>query len=263
MGLVQYINDNNPILNIPDLLNIHHDNPLGIPPVALLLFIFVVVEVMGFFNYKIRNKGKSEYYPVLYSLLAVSLIAIYYYCFQSGFPTIDIKLPGQTVSKPVIGWFCQAEVVGWPIAIVSMIALAHVCYVLLCAVMQTTAQLTVEANMIEGKKWKEWKALTLILLLGVLVIGVCSYITDFIIVSSWAILIELILMVVFVLAKIIADTIRMKNFKWGFLIGVTFFVGCIATMMLIIDCFRGLLFFLVIFMAFFSRVKASKKQPKE
>ena len=157
MSFVDYINQFTPS-NIPDLLNIHHNNPLGIPIIAQLLIIFVLVEVMGVFDYKIRNKGKSQYYPVLYVLLAVSLISIYYYCFQSVecFQAAIPKL--KVIEDPyAIGWFCQHQIVGWGWVVVGVLALIHVIYTLLCAVMQVTAEMSVHANLVEGKKWKEWK----------------------------------------------------------------------------------------------------------
>lgn len=263
MSIAQYIAENNPILNVPDLFNLYHSNPLGINPIVQLIFIFLVVEVMGVFNYQIRYKNKMQFYPVLYSLLAVAEFSIYYYCFQSGlgsYGEYQITNAGTSVSKPIIAWFCSPSIVGWGVAIPCTIALIHVTYTLMSAVMQTAAQLTVEAKMIEGKKWKEWKAFMLLMMLGVLVIGVCSYIPDFNIIASWTILITLILMTVFVIVKMVLDTIRSHSFKWGFFIGLTFWIGSIAAFILILDCFRGLVILLVFFMAFFSRIKARKKK---
>lgn len=263
MGIAQYIAENNPVINVPDLLNLHHGNPLGIPLIAQIIFIFLVAVVMLYFNYQIRHKGKSQYYPVLYSLFFVSLVSIYYYCFQSGLPEVQINMVGTVKSKAIIGWFCQPEFVGWPIAIVGLLLTVVVAYSVLIAVMQVVAQLTVEAKLVEGKKWKEWKGALAIFLAGVLVMGVCSYVPDYHIVASWALFILLVMLAVFVVVKMVLDAIRMHSVKWALLVGLTFFVGFVAALMIILDCFRGFLFFLLIFMIFFSHVKARKKQVKE
>lgn len=258
MNYTQYILENSPITNIPELFNIHHGNPLGINPIAQLVFIFIVVEVMGCFNFFIRQRGKSQYYPVLYSLLFVSLVSIYYYCFQADFPSALIT--GSNIEKPCIGWFCQYAKVGWGWAIVNLTLLTHVIYSLLCAIMQVAAQLSVEADMIEGKKWKEWKIELGILLLGVMFVEISFFVSP--ILSSWSLLVLLICIAIFVIFKIIADSIRCHNFLWGFLIGITFFVGIIAAMMLTIECLRGLIFMFAVFLTIFSMAKASKKEPK-
>lgn len=258
MSLAQYILDNAPISNIPDLLNLHHGNPLGFGLVSQLVFIFIIVEVMNCFNFFIRNRGRSEFYPVLYSLLFVSLVSIYYYCFQADLPTVQIT--GSDVIKPCIGWFCQHSAVGWGWAIISLILLTHVIYCLLCAIMQVAAQFTVEANLLEGKKWKEWKIALGILLMGIMLTAISFFIDP--VFSSWSLFVLILFMIGFVIFKIIADSIRCHNFKWGFFIGITFFIGIIAALMLAIECLHGLIFFFSVFLAVFVNAKASKKQPK-
>ena len=73
---------------------------------------------------------------------------------------------GTVKSKAIIGWFCQPEFVGWPLAIVGLLLTVVVAYSVLIAVMQVVAQLTVEAKLVEGKKWKEWKGALAIFLAG-------------------------------------------------------------------------------------------------
>ncbi len=258
MNLAQYIRDNAPISNIPDLLNLHHSNPLGFSLISQLIFIFIIVEVMNCFNYFIRNRGRSEFYPVLYSLLLVALVSIYYYCFQADMPTAQIT--GSDIARPCIGWFCQHSAVGWGWAIINLILLTHVIYCLLCAIMQVAAQFTVEANLLEGKKWKEWKIALGILLMGIMLTAISFFIDP--VFSSWSLFILILLIIGFVIFKIIADSIRCRNFKWGFFIGITFFIGIIAALMLAIECLHGLIFFFSVFLAVFVNAKASKKQPK-
>ncbi|MCQ2283391.1 MAG: hypothetical protein MJZ57_00660 [Bacteroidales bacterium] len=257
MSIIDYLSANAPIYNLPDLMQLHHSNPLGIHPIAQLIFIFIVVEVMGFFNFKIRNRGKSQYYPVVSILLAVSLIAIYYYCFQSGLPAINET---DALSKSCIGWFCQHQIVGWGWAVVGVVLLVHVIYTLQCAIMQVTAEMSVHAGLSEGKKWKEWKWAMLLALMGVAACGACYYAGA--VAVSWALFISQAILFAFVIGKIIADGIRAKNFLWGIAIGLVFYIGLIAVIMMTIECMRGAAFFFVVILSVLASAKASKKQPK-
>lgn len=256
MNIAQHI-QNDVITNIPDLLNLQHGNPLGLSPIAQLIIIFVLVEVMAVFDFFIRRRGKDQFYPVLYTLLFLSFVSIYYYCFQSGLPEVTIS----GIDTPCLGWFCQHTKVGWGVAIFTLAALTHVIYALLCAIMQVAAQLSVEADMIKGKKWKEWKIALGILLLGVSIIGVSSFISNTF--AAWTLLVLIIVLAAFALYKIIADSIRCHNPLWGILIGLTYFLGIIAILMFTIECIRGLIFLLAFFIAIFSLAKASKKKPTE
>lgn len=256
MNIAQHI-QNDVITNIPDLLNLQHGNPLGISPIAQLIIIFVLVEVMAVFDFLIRKRDKAKFYPVLYTLLFLSFVAIYYYCFQADLPEVTIA----GIETPCIGWFCQHSYVGWGIAVFTLAALTHVVYELLCAIMQVAAQLSVEANMIKGKKWKEWKIALGILLLGVSVIGVSSFISNTF--AAWSLLILIIVLALFAIYKILIDSIRCHNPLWGILIGLTYFLGIIAILMLTIECIRGFIFLLAFFIAIFSLAKASKKKPGE
>ena len=258
MNLVQYIQSSDPITNIPDLLNLHHGNPLGIHPVAQLIIIFVLAEVMTVFNFYIRNRDKSEYYPVLYSLLFVTLVSIYYYCFQSGLPESPVARTG--VQQPCIGWFCQIKTVGLSWAIVGYVALTLVIYSVLTAVMQVVAQLSVEAKMIEGKKWKEWKGAIVLLMVGTMAFAIILLSNSLI--ASWTLFVIFVLFIIYVIIKIIADSIRCHNFFYGFFIGATFFVGIIGALMLTLECMRGIVFLCAFSAAVLSTAKASKKKVK-
>ena len=155
----------NNIANLPDMLGWHIGNPLGLGGIAMLLIILVLVETMSVFDYFIRHRDKPQFYPVLYSLFGVSLLAVFYYAFQADLPTInnDVKC---------IGWFLYISKVGIVWAILGFVLAIHVCYGLLNAMMQITAQLSVEGNLIEGKPWKEWKGGLAVLFLGLAVSGI-------------------------------------------------------------------------------------------
>lgn len=280
MSLVEYFNSNSPITNLPDLLNLHHSNPLGIDYMVQIIAIFVLVEVMALVNYMIRYRDKSNLYPALYTLLGVVLVMIYYYCFQDTLPlqkmhtilysptegtatmAADIINPNlATGGRPAIGWFCYPEIVGWPIAIVSLILLTQVIFCILSACMQVAAQLSVEAKLIEGKPWKEWKVAVFILLIGVLLTALAAFISPY--ATTWTLFGFQIVLLGFIIYKIVADSIRCQNVGWGLLIGLTFYAGILACMMLSLECLRGAIFFIVVLAAFLTNAKARKKKVKK
>ncbi|MBQ2541810.1 MAG: hypothetical protein II554_00545 [Bacteroidales bacterium] len=152
MSFIERLNDS-PITNIPELVNWHHSNPLGINPLGLLIFIFIIAAFMELVNFQIRYRDKAKFYPILYTLFGITLVSIYYYCFMADLPTVD-----RYGEKPCIGWFCDYDVVGdWGLTILGLVGLVLVVYWMICAVMQVTAQMSVHAGLSEGKKWKEWK----------------------------------------------------------------------------------------------------------
>ncbi len=257
MNIVQYIAENSPIQNVADLMNIHHGNPLGLSPLVQLLIIFVLVEVMDVFNNLIRYRDQQRHYPKVYVLLGLSLVAVFYYCFQSGMPILK---EGAAMGQPSIGWFCRPGNVGWPLAILSWVLLSHVIYCLLNAVMQTTAQLTVESGFVDNKPWKEWKWELGILLFGASVVAITWFID--VVVAAWIMLIVLLVLALFAIGKVVADTMRNHKFGWAILTALVFFIGAVAAYMLILEVLRGCIFLIVFFVVYFARAKARKKQPK-
>lgn len=257
MNIAQYIAENSPIQNVADLLNIHHGNPLGLSPLVQLLIIFVLVEVMDIFNNLIRYRDQKQHYPKLYILLGLSIVAVFYYCFQSGLPILK---EGPAMGQPSIGWFCRPGNVGWPLAILSWVLLSHVIYCLLNAVMQATAQITVESGFMDNKPWKEWKYELGILLLGSSVAAIAWCIN--VVSAAWIMAIILVVLALFAIGKIVADTMRNHKFGWALLTAVVFFIGAVAAYMLILEVLRGCIFLIVLFIVYFSRAKARKKQPK-
>lgn len=75
------------LTNLPDLLGLHIGNPLGLSPLAMLIIILVLVCTMTLFNHQIRYRGGDRFYPVLYTLFGISLLAVFYYVFQSCLPS--------------------------------------------------------------------------------------------------------------------------------------------------------------------------------
>ena len=75
MTLIETIAAKSPITNVADLFGLQHSNPLGIAPLWQLIAILAVTLVMEYFLHQIRWHQKPQYYPVLYSLLGVLLVA--------------------------------------------------------------------------------------------------------------------------------------------------------------------------------------------
>lgn len=261
MSIVDYFAANPSIANIPELLNLGHHNPLGLPLVVQLVLILLVVGAISYFDYYIRNKGKMNYYPILLSLFAFALVLIYYYCFQKDFPVLFY---GKfATSKPCIGWFCQHEIpgVGWVVAIIGMAGLIYVIYTLLTALLQSMAGFCEQASMLESKPWKEWKSAISIYLVGVTAVGICAYVGAH--ATPWVLLATLVVLVGFVIGKVIYDIVRFHKVGWSLLMGLFFLLGVMAAVMLTLECLSASIFLLIILLVLFSRAKASKKQPQE
>lgn len=252
MGISEYIASRLPIFNLPDLLNVHHDNPLGLDPIIQLVVILFSVSVMAYFNFLIRYRDKQQYYPLLYILFGFSIIFILYYSFQSCLPIVN--------GDPCVGWFCRAEIVGIGWTIVNVILLMFVVYSLLCAVMQIVAQLSVEAKMIEGKKWKEWKIALGLFLLGITVVCTTQYIN--LTIPAWALIATSAALLIFCLVKIVLDSARCHNILWGSLIGITYYVGIMSIMLLTIEVLCAIPPVAVPLIVILSLAKARKKKVK-
>lgn len=242
------------VFNLPDMLGWHIGNPMGLSPIAMLVIIFVLVEVMQVFNYLIRHRDQPKYYPVLYTLFGLSVVSIFYYSFQANLPEV-------TEGVPCIGWFCYSSKVGLAWAIIGIICASHVAYGMLIAAMQITAQLSVEAKMIEGKKWKVWKVGLAILLLGLAVSGI-SYAFNTT-VGAWALAVTMVAVAIFCVVKEIIDTKRNGNACLSFLLGFAFFLGAVAAAIIITEVLHACVYIVVFLAAFFAQAKARKKKPAQ
>lgn len=256
MSFIERLNES-AITNIPDLINLHHSNPLGINPLGLLIFIFIMAALMELVNFHIRYRDRSKFYPILYTFLGITLISIYYYCFMSDLPIVN-----RWGEKPCIGWFCDYDVVGdWGLTILGLVGLVLVVYWMICAVMQVTAEMSVHAGLSEGKKWKEWKWGTVVALAG-LAASVIVYIAKASASAcSWVLFASQIAMIIFCLVKLVLDCVRTKS-AWGVAIALVFFIGIEAVIMLSIECMYGAIVFCVAILGAFASAKARKKKPK-
>ena len=259
MSLVDFISTNAPITNLhelPGLMGLQHNNPFGFPLWLQLAIIFVLVEAMGIVYWRVSRKGDSQLYPLLYTMLGITLVACGYYCFQNNFP--EYKVWPELDARPFIGWFCMPSIVGWPLALLMLLLLSHVIYCIISTIMQTMAQLNVEEHFTENKPWKEWKAGVFIMVIGALLTTVAlfaSYTT-----SSYLLIVGEIAIILFVIYKIIADTVRSRKFGWSLLTGLIFLLGIEVCYMLTLECLRGCVVFVVILTAFLSQAKARKKK---
>lgn len=239
--------------NLPDLIGLQNGNPLGISPLAMLIIIFVLVGAMTVFNFKIRFREGARYYPALYILFGLSILASFYYIFQTDLP--------QIAEKPCIGWPCRSSIVGVGWALLGINLMAIVSFCIFIATMQILAQVSVEAGMsLEEKRWKEWKMGLGIVLLGICITGI-TYVFNRTI-SGWTLLVTAILTVLFTIYKIVRDTKHCGNFFWALLIGVIFLLGTFASMTLFLEVIHACVYLVVFLAVFMSQAKARKKKKR-
>ena len=243
------------ITNLPDLLGLHISNPLGLSPLAMLIIIFVLVCTMTWFNHQIRYRDGARFYPALYTLFGVSLLAVFYYVFQADLPMIE--------EKPCIGWHCYAAQAGGIFgAIVGIVLTTVVSFGIFIATMQIVAQVSVEAGMsLQEKRWKEWKWGLAIVLLGICITGITYAINRS--AAGWALVATAVLTTAFTIFKIVRDTIYCGNFLWALLIGLVFILGTAASMTLFLDVLHACVYLVVFLAAFMARAKARKKKPQK
>ncbi len=241
------------LINLPDLLGLHISNPLGLSPLVMLIIILILVFVMTVFNHQIRFRDGGRFYPALYTLFGLSLLAVFYYVFQADLPMAD--------GTPCIGWHCRSALAGslaW--SIVGMALTTMVSFGIFIATMQIVAQVSVEAGMsLEEKLWKEWKWGLAIVLLCVSVSGIGYAINHTF--AGWAMLVTVILTVAFTIFKIVRDTIKCGNFFWALLIGIVFLLGTAASMALFLEVVHACVYLVVFLAAYMARAKARKKIP--
>ncbi|MBR3412652.1 MAG: hypothetical protein IKG81_08185 [Bacteroidales bacterium] len=257
--LSDYINANAPMSNLPELLNIHHSNPLGLHPVVIPLFLLVLAVAMHVITYRIYYKDKRNLIPLLYTLVGVAVVSTYYYCFSSDLPLFeDIDLHRKEIS---VGWFCQRNVVGIGWSIVGELMLTYIVYVFMTAVMQLVAHLSDTMGM-EEKQWMEWQYVIFVMLLGAAIAGLFDEFAP--ITGVWVMVAYQTLMLLMIIAKTVVDIVRTHNFWHCLLVAATFFVGIEAVTMLAIECIEGYIYVFLPVVCIFATVsiRYKKKQVK-
>lgn len=261
MSITELIAAKSPITNLVDLLGIQHSNPLGIDPVWQMVILAVLALVMEVFHFQIRWRQKPQYYPILFAFLGVITLGLYYYCFQSGLPTALNS--ARTGEYTAFCWFCDNNIVGWGWAIVGIITFIAIAYILLCAIQQTCAQLTMYANpeLVKTKPWKELKLGVFISLLPVVLVLIGLLISPT--ATSWMFLGGGLAFLAFVIVKMVLDCKRTKSALWGIGINLAFLIGIIPILTLSVSLIECSYAYIIAILAFFTGSKARKKEAKK
>lgn len=200
----------------------------------------------------IRYRDKSQYYPVLYSLFGLSVLAVFYYVFQADLPTVN--------GEPCIGWHCRSGLaggLGW--AILGIALTTFVAFGIFIAAMQIVAQLSVEAGMsLQEKRWKEWKWGLALVLIGVSASGIGrEFNASF---GGWALVVTALVAVAFVVFKVVRDAVNCGSLPWALLIGLAWLVGVAASVALMLEVIHACVYLVIFLAAFFAQAKARKKK---
>jgi len=256
--LSEYINANAPMTNLPELLNIHHGNPLGLHPIAIPIFLLVLSIVMHVTTHRIYYKDKRNLYPLLYTLVGLSAVSIYYYCFSSDLPLFeDIDLHRKEIC---IGWFCQRSIVGIGWSMLGELMLTYIVYCFMTAVMQVVAHLSDTMGM-EENQWLEWQYVIFIMLLGAAIAGLLDEFAP--IAGVWVMVGYQVLMLLLTIIKTIIDIVRTHNVGRSLLIAATFFVGIEAVTMLAIECIEGYIYVFIPVVCIFATVSIRYKKKQD
>ena len=256
--LSEYINANAPMSNLPELLNLHHSNPLGLHPIAIPIFLLVLAVAMHVTTHRIYYNDKRSLYPLLYTLVGVSIVATYYYCFSSDLPLFeDIDLHRKEIS---VGWFCQRSVVGIGWSMLGEVLLTYVVYIFMTAVMQLVAHLSDTMGMVE-KQWMEWQYVIYVMLLGAAIAGLLDEFAP--IAGVWVMVVYQTLMLLMIIAKTVVDIVRTHDVCRSLLVALTFFIGIEAVTMLAIECIEGYIYIFIPVVCIFATVSIHYKKKQE
>ena len=258
-GLSEYINANAPMSNLPELLSLHHSNPLGLHPIAIPIFLLVLAVAMHVTTYRIIKYDKRNLYPLLYTLVGLAIVSTYYYCFSDDLPLFeDVDLHRKEIS---VGWFCQRDIVGLGWSLLGELLLTYVVYSFMTSLMQLVGKLSDAMGMTE-KEWMEWQPVIFVMLLGVSVAGVADVFAP--ITGVWIMLVYQTVMVLMIIAKTVHDIVATHK-PWRCLfVGLCFLVGIEAVTMLAIECIEGNIYFFipVVFIFTTVQVRYKKKQGR-
>ena len=238
--LSDYINANAPMSNIPELLNLHHSNPLGLHPIAIPILLLVLAVAMRIVTLIINKKERRNLYPLLYSLWWLSVAATYYYCFSGDLPLFeDIDLGRKELC---IGWFCQRQVVGLGWSIVGVVLLSYVAYSMFNVLLHVIAHQSDRMGLSE-KQWREWNWIIVTMLLGASAAGIADDTAP--ITGIWIMIAYHVAVFLMVLAKLVVDTVRTHLFHRCLLSAVCFLVVFEAITMLAIECIEGYIYLFI------------------
>ena len=265
--LSEYIKANAPMSNIPELLGLHHGNPLGLHPIAIPVLLVVlalamrVVQRLIFRNAKfsIFNFQFSTFaYPLLYGLWWTAVAATYYYCFSGDLPLFtDIDLGRQEVC---IGWFCQRQVVGLGWSLLGVVLLSFVVYNMMGVLLHVIAHQSDRMGLRE-KQWREWQWIIAVMLLGASAAGIADHFAP--ITGVWIMIAYHVVVFLMVLVKLVVDTRRTHLFHRCLLSALCFLVVFEAVTMLAIECIEGYIYLFIPIVGLFISADARYRKRQQ
>ncbi len=254
-ALSDYIKANAPMSNIPELLNLHHSNPLGLHPIVIPILLLVLAMAMRIVYFIIYKKERRNLYPLLYTLWWVTVAATYYYCFSGDLPLFeDVDLGRKEIC---IGWFCQSQVVGLGWSLVGVALLSFVAYSMFNVFLHIIAHQSDRMGLTE-KQWREWNWIIVVMLLGASVAGITD---NFIpITGVWIMIAYHVVVFLMALVKLVADTVRTRLFWRCLFSAVCFLVVFEAVTMLAIECIEGCIYLFLPIVGLFISADAHYKK---
>ena len=239
-ALSNYIEANAPMTNLPELVGLHHDNPLGLHPLAIPILLLVLAVAMRIVTIRIYKKNRRSLTPLLYALWWFSVAATYYYCFSGDLPLFeDLDLHRTEIC---VGWFCQRQVVGLWWSLIGVALLSYVVYSMLNALLYVIAHQSDRMGLSENQ-WHEWSGMVVVLLLGASAAGIAD---DFApITGIWIMIAYHVLILLMTVVKLVVDTVRTRLFWRCLLSALCFVVVFEAVTMLAIECIEGYIYLFV------------------
>ena len=245
--LSDYINANAPMSNTPELLSLHHGNPLGLHPLVIPILLLVLAVAMRVVTTLLYKKERRELYPWLYSMWWLSVAATYYYCFSGDLPLFTDEDLGR--SEISVGWFCQRQVVGMGWSIVGVALLSYVAYSMLNVLLHVIAHQSDRMGLSE-KQWREWSWIIAVMLLGASAAGIADDTAP--ITGIWIMIAYHVAVFLMVLVKLVVDTVRTRLFWRCLLSAACFLVVFEAITMLAIECIEGYIYLFLPIVALFA-----------
>ncbi len=257
-GLSDYINANAPMTNLPELLGLHHSNPLGLHPIVIPVVLQVLAVALQVISLQIHYK-KRPLYPLLYALLIFATVCTYYYCFSDDLPQFEDLQLGR--KEACVGWFCQRSIVGLGWSLLGTVLLTYIVYCFLSSMMQMVEYVNNYRGMAD-KNWMEWQYVIFFMLLGASVAGVADEFAP--IAGVWIMIAYQVLMLLVIVVKLIADIVRSHKVGRCLFAAFSFFVVIEAVTMLAIECIEGYIYIFipVVVIISMASTRYKKKQVK-
>ena len=254
-GLSDYINANAPMSNLPELLGLHHGNPLGLHPIVVPIVLLVLAVAMNVTCRRIHHGGRDGLYPLLFALVGTAVACTYYYCFSDDLPLfLDRDLHRREIS---VGWFCQRDIVGLGWSLAGELLLTYVVFCFMSALLLSVARLSDWMGM-EERQWMEWRYIVFWMILGASAAGVSDEFAP--ITGVWLMVVYQAVMVLMIFAKTVLDIVRTRNVVRPLWVGIFFFFGMEAVTMLAVECIEGNIYIFIPVVFIFTTVNIRYKK---